>query len=186
MPIMILRSTLSLASLLILLPLPLHAETALSVNTASPEADLAIEGSLNEIMIGGGTGMAARRITWRHRQLIMYPDWAIGGTRKGECRIQLMFNLTNLGKAPADKAFLIRFFNDGKPAGETRVEPLGAGESRVITTSGLFTEGYHWFSLRIDSDNVIAESDEANNEQKFDYTLHGRCKAGHRPRAAGG
>lgn len=164
----------------------LHAEgSPAPESAASAQPDLAIEGSLNEIMIGGGTGMAARRITWRHRQLTMYPDWAIGGTRKGECRIQLMFNLTNLGKAAADKPFRIRFYNDGKPAGETQVEPLAAGESRVITTSGLFSEGYHWFSLRLDSDKVIAESDETNNEQKFDYTLHGRCKAGLQPRASG-
>lgn len=180
------RFLFSLAGLLMLMPPAPHAEVLPpSEGAASAQADLAIEGSLNEIMIGGGTGMAARRITWRHRQLTMYPDWATGGTRKGECRIQLMFNLTNLGKAAANQPFRIRFFNDGKPAGEARVEPLAAGESRVITTSGLFSEGYHWFSLRLDSDNVIAESDETNNEQKFDYTLHGRCKASPKPRASG-
>lgn len=157
-----------------------HADTGTPAGNATGLPDIAIEGSLNEIMIGGGTGLAARRITWRHRQLTMYPDWAVAGTKKGECKIQLMYNLTNMGDAPVGKAFKVQLLNDGKLVGEDRIESLAPKESKVIVTHGLFTSGHHWLTIRIDPDNAVSESIENNNEHKFDYTLNGKCPANHK------
>ncbi|MCA1978445.1 MAG: hypothetical protein LDL19_04345 [Thiobacillus sp.] len=168
-----------LATLTIAAPLA-NADTGPTATTVA-KPDIAIEGSLNEIMIGGGTGLAARRITWRHRQLTMYPDWAVGGTQKGECKIQLMYKLSNLGDAPTGRPFKVQLLNNDKVVGEDRIEPLGPKESRVIVTHGLFTRGQHWFTLRIDPDNAVSESLEDNNEHKFDYTLNGKCPASHKP-----
>jgi hypothetical protein len=160
------------------------ASPALAEVTAAQPArlpDLAIEGSLNEIMVGGGTGMAARRVTWRHRQLTMYPEWAIGGTRKGECKIQIMYQITNMSDVPISRAFKVQLRNGDKTVAEDRIDPLGPRESRVVTTHGLFTQGHHWFSVVIDPDNTIEEIAESNNLEKFDYTLNGKCNARHKP-----
>lgn len=137
--------------------------------------DIAIEGSLNEVLIGGGTGLAARRVTFRHRQLIMYPEWAVGGTAKGECKIQVTYNLTNMGGMPTGTPFKVQLLNNDKVVGEDQIEALAAGQSKAVTTHGLFTSGHNWFTIRIDPDNAVKESIEKNNDQKFDYTLNGKC-----------
>lgn len=150
------------------------------VTSVATAPDIAIEGSLNEILIGGGTGLAARRVTFRHRQLVMYPDWAVGGTTKGECKIQIMYNLTNMGNAPTGKPFKVQLLNNGKVVGEDLIEAMEPKQSKVVTTHGLFTKGYGWFTLRLDSGNAVQESIEENNEQKFDYTLNGKCGPKHK------
>lgn len=155
-----------------------------SATAASNKPDIAIEGSLNEVLIGGGTGLAARTVTFRHRQLVMYPDWAVGGTRKGECKIQVMYLLTNMGDAPTETAFKVRLSNNGKKVGEDRIEVLAPRERRRVITHGLFTSGQHEFAILIDPDNQIQESNEGNNLQKFSYTLNGKCKATHKPQQA--
>lgn len=165
------------------IPAPAPAATTTPPPAALP--DIAIEGSLNEVLIGGGTGMAARRVTFRHRQLVMYPDWAVGGTKKGECKIQIMYNLTNIGDASTGKPFKVQLLNNGKVVGEDLIETLDSKQSRVVTTHGLFTQGHHWFTLRMDPDNAIQEANEENNDQKFDYTLNGKCGPKHRARTPG-
>ena len=165
---------------LLLLPLVLLQLAA----TPPGDVDIAIEGSLNEVLIGGGTGMAARSVTFRHRQLIMYPDWAVAGNKRGECRIQVLYKLANLGDAGAG-AFTVRHFNNGVQVGEDRIDPLDAHGSRWIHSHGWFSKGRNSYELRLDAGDALAESNEANNLQKFDYQLEGRCKAGHKPVPAG-
>ena len=147
--------------------------------------DLAIEGSLNEILIGGGTGLAARTVTFRHRQLIMHPEWAIAGTAKGECKIQVMYKLTNMGDAPTGKSFSVQLLNNNKVVAEDQVEALAAGQSKEMVTHGLFTKGHNWFTIRIDPKNAVAEAIELNNDQKFDYTLSEKCSTAMKVRLPG-
>jgi hypothetical protein len=171
-------------TLLLLLPLALAQIAATAPLQSSGNSDIAIEGSLNEILIGGGTGMAARSVTFRHRQLIMYPDWAIAGNKRGECKIQIMYKLANLGSQDTP-AFKVRHYNHGQPVGLDIIEPISAGSSRWIHSQGWFSQGRNTFEIRLDADQVVAERDEANNLQAFDYTLERPCNARHKPTQPG-
>jgi hypothetical protein len=141
-----------------------------------PGPDIVIEGSVNEVLVGGGTGMAARRVSWRHRQLIMYPDWAVEGTPGGACKVQVIYTISNLGNQETVKPFTVQILNNKKVVAEDVIQPLKPGEHREVFSHALFTNGHNWLTLRLDGKNEIAESIETNNEVKFDYTMNGKCK----------
>jgi hypothetical protein len=137
--------------------------------------DIVIAGGLDEVMTGGGTGLAARVVTYRGRQLVMNPDWALGAGPGGACRIQVIYRVTNAGNAPTGKPFTVRILNKGKVVTKDRIEPLAAGEARQVITSALFSKGHHKMRIRLDAANDVRESDEKNNEAVFDYELTDRC-----------
>ena len=70
--------------------------------------------------------------------------------------------IRNLGETDANN-FTVKFC-DGDYVIETRTVSLGGGERREISTIWNATAGDHTIEVVVDSEHVIAESDETNNE----------------------
>ncbi len=82
--------------------------------------------------------------------------------------VNLTANITNAGNAAAPAAKLVYRIDGGQPV-TGNVPALAAGESYTFTTSEDLAPQPHTFSVTVDPDNTIWESDETNNTANLTF-----------------
>jgi len=82
------------------------------------------------------------------------------------------FTVANRGQADASN-FYVRVSAQGTIGNEWHVASLPAGESREFTWGGV--PGLHTYTGTVDEQNMIAESDETNNQLSRDLQVEATC-----------
>ena len=85
--------------------------------------------------------------------------------------VDVDFVTTNIGEGPTVLSFDAQLLVDGVEAASTTVSALvPAGTANVSFTTGPLAEGDHTFTVVVDPDDVIDESNEANNTSEIQVT----------------
>jgi len=96
-------------------------------------------------------------VTLTKNDAVLQPDGLYGYT--------LTYDLIDKGNVPVPTAFVNRLRNDsGVVLSEQTGLTLKAFESRQLTALARLSAGTHVYTLSIDDDNAVAESDEVNNK----------------------
>jgi hypothetical protein len=94
----------------------------------------------------------------------------------GRCAFRISYDVTNTGHRPTGpfKNFLTTPLNTvaiNASAG------LAAGETRMVETQSFLVPGTYGLVLRLDAENALTESNEANNGYFIKVELKGQCRS---------
>lgn len=130
----------------------------------SPKADLA---SVRGIAFGKKT------VAWGGTLKLTRADaFAVSN---GRCAFNIIYDVANLGAAAAS-GFANRLASNGTPIGVQSQLALDAHSEKLINAQAYLIPGANLVSLKVDADNKIDESNEANNEVSVNVQVDSACK----------
>lgn len=94
----------------------------------------------------------------------------------GQCVFRVTYDLTNIGTAPSNPAFVDKLYIDAGVVAVQSGLAVHVGESKDITSDIYVKPGGHPLRLIIDDGNADAESNESNNSFIVKYVLDATCK----------
>lgn len=131
--------------------------------SGNPDANLPGMVNRADVTSKRGVRVGAKFVKWggtvtlTKADAVLQPDGRYGYT--------LTYDLIDKGNVPVSTEFVNRFRNDsGAVLSEQPRLTLKAFESRQLTALAHLSPGTHVYTLSIDDDNVVAESDEKNNK----------------------
>lgn len=134
------------------------------------------------IIIGGAVGGAGGKfVPWGSFADLSDVAPLPGTTVNGRCAFNATYVEVNIGAAPTTPGYTNKLKVDGADAAVNNGRHLNAGQSESITTQPYLNEGSHALTLSLDDGNVVAESNESNNQFSIKYAL--KCRAGGQPPA---
>lgn len=108
---------------------------------------------------------------------ITVEDSAALSTKDGKCYFGLHFEVRNAGGAPAP-VFQVALSAEGERPGVRQAGPLAPGASSSHEIYVNMRPGANALHLRIDSQQQVAEADEANNAPTLTVNVKGGCGGG--------
>ncbi len=134
------------------------------------------------IIIGGDIGGAGGKfVPWGGFGDLSDVAPLPGTIVNGKCAFNATYVEVNIGAAPTTPNYTNKLKVDGADAAVNTARHLNAGQSESVTTQAYLNEGSHALTLSLDDGNVVAESNESNNQFSIKYSL--KCKAGGQPPA---
>lgn len=132
------------------------------------------------IIIGGAIGGAGGKfVPWGGFVDLSDVAPLAGTSVNGKCAFNATYDEVNIGMAPTSPNYTNKLKVDGGDVAINTVRHLNAGESKSVTTQPYLPEGSHSLTLSLDDGDLVAESNEANNQFSFKYRL--KCKASTTP-----
>ncbi len=136
------------------------------------------------IIIGGAVGGAGGQfVPWGGFADLSGVEPLPGTIVNGRCAFNAPYDEINIGSAPTSPDYTNKLKVDGGDVAINTAQHLNAGESKSVTTQPYLNEGSHALTLSLDDGNVVAESNEGNNQFSIKYTL--KCKAQGTPTGQG-
>jgi CARDB protein len=118
--------------------------------------------SQHGITIGGAIGGAGGHFSpWGGTITLTAADAIV--VSGGRCAFNVSYDMRNLGTTPTSPPFKNTLRLAGADVSIQSELSLAGGATRQIDTQAYLDTGTHVLSLNLDSDNVVAESNEANN-----------------------
>lgn len=118
--------------------------------------------STHGIALGGAIGGAGGHFSpWGGTITVTAADAVV--VSGGRCAFNVSYDMRNLGTTPTGPPFKNTLRLAGTDVSIQSALSLAGGESRQIDTQAYLDAGTHILSLHLDSDNVVSESNEANN-----------------------
>jgi subtilase family serine protease len=132
-------------------------------------------GTVDELNESNNTAYASFEV---HNLNVLKPDLSISSQSivlnpstpvKGQV---LKFNVTvqNTGNDSANNV-LVLMKVDGKDIGSSTINFIGPGESKLVVGQWVATAGAHTFTVTLDPNGVVNESNEANNQASVSFSL---------------
>ncbi len=132
------------------------------------------------IIIGGAVGGAGGKfVPWGGFVDLSDVAPLPGASANGRCAFNATYDEVNIGAAPTSPNYTNKLKVDGGDVAINTARHLNVGESKSVTTQPYLLEGSHALTLSLDDGNLVAESNEANNQFSFKYRL--KCKASTTP-----
>lgn len=118
--------------------------------------------SQHGITIGGAVGGGGGHFSpWGGTITLTAADAIVVGA--GRCAFNVSYDMRNLGTTPTSPPFKNTLRLAGAGVSTQSALSLAGGATQQIDTQAYLDAGAHVLSLNLDSDNVVAESNEANN-----------------------
>jgi len=124
------------------------------------------------IIIGGGVGgVGGQFVPWGGFADLSSVAPLPGTVVNGRCAFNATYDEVNIGSAATSPDYTNKLKVDGADAAINTARHLNASESKSVTTQPYLSEGSHALTLSLDDGNVVAESNEGNNQFSIKYTL---------------
>lgn len=132
------------------------------------------------IIIGGAVGGAGGKfVPWGGFADLSDVAPLPGTSVNGKCAFNATYDEVNIGTAPTSPNYTNKLKVDGGDVAINTARHLNVGELKLVTTQPYLTEGSHALTLSLDDGNLVAESNEGNNQFSIKYTL--KCKGSTAP-----
>lgn len=157
---------------------PTHATKPAGVPTAQqPRGRADITENKQGIIIGGGIGGAGGKfVPWGGFADLSDVAPLPGTAGSGKCAFNATYFEVNKGTAATAPLYTNKLRVDGADVAINSNRSLNAGEAKSVTTQPYLNEGAHALTLALDDGNLVAESNEGNNQFSIKYSL--KCKTG--------
>lgn len=156
-------------------PEPKPTPTPEPTPTPKPETKMDIA-STKGVTFGGAIGGAGGKfVAWGGTVALTDADAFLQSN--GSCAFNVAYDMENLGDGAITTPFKNTLTANGKTVAINSALTMTAGQTRVIATQPYLPVGRFEFKIKLDSDNVVAESNEGNNVVGIKATLSGTCGA---------
>lgn len=139
----------------------------------APKPDLV---SQRGIAIGGAvSGAGSKTSVWGGTVYLKTADTFLQSN--GKCAVNIIYDMANAGAGNAGPSFTNRLYNGALLVSQQSGLSLNAGKTRLIATQAYLTPGLNLINLKLDAEEKIAETNEANNSTKVTVMLDSTCSA---------
>jgi hypothetical protein len=128
------------------------------------------------IILGGAVGGARGKfVPWGGFADLSDVEPLSGTIANGRCAFNAAYEEINIGSAATSPNYTNKLKLDGaSDVAVNSARHLNAGESKPVATQVYLNEGSHSLTLSLDDGNLVAESNEGNNQFSIKYSL--KCK----------
>ncbi|MES2299647.1 MAG: CARDB domain-containing protein [Pseudomonadota bacterium] len=125
------------------------------------------------VTIGGAIGGAGGKfVPWGGSVVLSESEAFIRSN--GKCAFNVTYDMQNNGNAATAQFKNYLLAKDATVAINSALA-LNAGQSKLVSTQPYLVPGTYGFSLKLDAENNLSESNETNNQVGIKVTLNGTC-----------
>jgi hypothetical protein len=153
---------------------PTHPPTGPPTHPPTPDKKLPDITSRKGITIGGAIGGAGGKFSpWGGTITLTQADSFLQAN--GKCAFNISYDMVNLGPVPTSPPFANYLRTNVEVVSQQTGLALNAGETKQVNTQAYLAPGTPFLGLVLDKDNVVAESNEANNAFQVKIVLQAKC-----------